>query len=71
VKNEVIDTISFTIKNKNGSTNPQTTVSARPIVRVKDRQTSVPEPSSLVLAGTAALAGLGAWARRCRAVPGD
>ncbi len=28
--------------------------------------TPVPEPSSLVLAGTAALAGLGAWARRRR-----
>jgi hypothetical protein len=28
---------------------------------------AVPEPSSLVLAGTAALAGLGAWARRRRA----
>ena len=29
--------------------------------------TAVPEPSSLVLAGTAALAGLGLWARRRRA----
>jgi hypothetical protein len=32
-------------------------------------QAAVPEPSSLALAGTAALAGLGLWARRRRAAP--
>lgn len=43
------------------------TITSLNVTATSDIEVAVPEPSSIVLAGTAALAGLGLWARRRRA----